>query len=217
MMNNFRTFSTVLAALLLASCGVAGNQGGNSSGNEAQPMTYTSLTGLKIGGQFSLSDQDGKIRSWDDFAGSYRLVYFGYSFCPDVCPLDLQQIMQGYAAFAKADPVRAAKVQPIFITLDPERDTPTVVKTYVAAFSPKLIGLTGSSQQIEAVAKSFAVAFSKEEEATKGQYIVAHSRTPYLFGPDGAPIALVPVDDPTTPKQEGKAPEVTAFLDAMVR
>src|SRR3546814_13883852 len=82
------------------------------------------------------------------------MLYFGYSYCPDVCPLDLQKLMQGYRLFEKQDPARAAKVQPIFITIDPQRDTPQVLKNYVSAFHTKLIGLTGTPNEIAKVAKS---------------------------------------------------------------
>ena len=106
------------------------------------------LEGARIGGPFTLTDQNGRKVSDTSFPGKYKLIYFGYTFCPDVCPVDLQLIGRGLAAFEKSDPARAAKVQPIFITTDPERDTPPVLKEYVAAFHPRLIGLTGTPQQI---------------------------------------------------------------------
>src|SRR3546814_8872622 len=100
------------------------------------------------------SDLDGRKVSYSDFDGKYRMLYFGYSYCPDVCPLDLQKLMQGYRLFEKQDPARAAKVQPIFITIDPQRDTPQVLKNYVSAFHPKLIGLTGTPDEIAKDRKS---------------------------------------------------------------
>jgi protein SCO1/2 len=215
MMNSMRIFVTVAVASVLAACGPVAQQGENLSG-PAQDQS-TSIEGLKIGGPFTLTDQDGKGRTWDEFKGHYRLVYFGYTYCPDVCPLDLQQIMQGYAAFAKKDPPRAAKVQPIFITIDPERDTPEALKPFVSAFSPRLVGLTGTVEQVAAVAKQFAVVFSKEQGKDPKQYLVAHSRTPYLFGPQGEPIALVPVDNPATPEKEGKPQEILTFLESRIR
>lgn len=199
---------------LLAAC----NMGAGGNASSEMEGTRGDLAGARIGAPFTLTNQDGKKVRWEDFKGKYRLVYFGYSYCPDVCPLDLQHIMQGFSQFEKADAARAAKVQPIFISVDPERDTPAVLKTYVAAFHPKLIGLTGTPDEIAKVAKDFVVIFTKEKAQGSSGYLVSHSRTPYLFGPDGQPVALVPVDDPgTADKQEGTADEVRAFLEKWVK
>lgn len=213
-MNKALTLLIPPLAMLLAACNMgAGNQA--SSGTESAPGD---LHGARIGAPFTLTDQDGKKVRWEDFKGKYRLVYFGYTYCPDVCPVDLQRIMQAFTRFEKADPKLAAKVQPIFISLDPERDTPKVLKTYVAAFHPRLIGLTGSKEEIAKVAKDFVVIYSKEEVKGAGDYLVSHSRTPYLFGPDGQPVALVPVDDPgTADKDEGAPEEVLASLQKWVK
>jgi protein SCO1 len=175
------------------------------------------LAGASIGGPFTLIDQDGAKKSWSDFDGRYRLLYFGYSYCPDVCPVDLQRIAQGFRLFEKRSPERAARVQPIFITLDPERDTPPVVKAYVSAFHPRLIGLTGTAEQIADVAKAFVVVYQKEKTQGASDYLVSHTRTPYLFGPKGEPIALMPVDDPTTEAQEGTPEEIARTLDRWVK
>lgn len=197
------------AALALGGCGPSASGPAHEQGN---------LAGAKIGGSFTLTDQDGRKRRWEDFSGQYRLVYFGYSFCPDVCPVDLQRIAQGFRQFEKQAPDRAAKVQPIFITLDPERDTPASLKNYVSAFHPRLIGLTGTPEEIAEVAKAFVVVYMKEKPKGSTDYLVSHSRTPYLFGPDGAPIALVPVDDPATPDaDEGSGEEVAKMLDRWVK
>ena len=199
---------------VLAAC----NMGAGGNASSEMEGTRGDLAGARIGAPFTLTDQDGKKVRWDDFKGKYRLVYFGYSYCPDVCPLDLQHITQGFSQFEKADAERAAKVQPIFISVDPERDTPAVLKTYVAAFHPKLIGLTGTPEEIAKVAKDFVVIANKEKAEGAGDYLVSHSRTPYLFGPDGQPVALVPVDDPgTADKQEGTADDVRAFLEKWVK
>ena len=199
---------------LLAACNM-GSGGNASMGSDSAPGD---LAGARIGAPFTLTDQNGEKRSWADFKGRYRLVYFGYTYCPDVCPVDLQRIMQAFARFEKADPARAAKVQPIFISVDPARDTPPVLKTYVAAFHPRLIGLTGSEQEIAKVAKDFVVIYNREDSKGASDYLVSHSRTPYLFGPDGGPVALVPVDDPGTPdKDEGDPAAVLAFLEKWVK
>ena len=119
----------------------------------SQPAGEPPLAGARIGGPFTLTDQNGRQVSDTAFAGKYRMVYFGYTFCPDVCPTALQHLMQGLKAFTADAPAEAAKIQPIFITVDPARDTPAVMKQYVAAFDPRLIGLTGSEAEIAAVAK----------------------------------------------------------------
>ena len=152
------------------------------------------LEGASIGGTFTLTNQDGGRTSDRDFAGRYRLIYFGYTYCPDVCPVDLQQLAQGLRRFEKQDPARGAKVQPIFITVDPARDTPNVLKQYVAAFHPRLIGLTGSPEQIKDVAKRYGIFFAKHEVEGSSDYLMDHSRMAVLFGPDGKPIAIIPHD-----------------------
>lgn len=188
----FRALSAPLLLLMglsfaLLSCGSP-----TSQSTEEPP-----LAGATIGGPFTLTDKDGRRVSWNDFAGRYRVVYFGYSFCPDACPLDLQKMMLGFALFEKRAPDLARQVQPIFITIDPQRDTPEVVGQYAAAFSPRLLGLTGSPAEIDAAAKKFAVYHAKGKE-TPGGYLMDHSRVAYLMGRKGEPIAMLPVD--RTPK-----------------
>jgi protein SCO1/2 len=122
------------------------------------------------------------------------MVYFGYTYCPDVCPLDVQHLMQGYARFKEADPELAAQVRPIFISIDPARDTPAKVAEFAAAFSSDLLGLTGTPEQVDRAAKAFAVYYQKGEDAGGGSYLMDHSRAAYLMGRKGEPIALLPVE-----------------------
>ena len=171
----------LLLALLLAAC---------SSGGEDSPP----LQGAKLGGAFTLTNQDGRQTTDKDFEGRHRLVYFGFTYCPDVCPVDLQTIGQAMRRLEKSDPALAERVQPIFISVDPERDTPAVLKQYVSAFHPRLIGLTGTSEQVADVAKKHGIFFQKEDESGSGDYMVNHSRMALLFGPKGEPIAIVPHD-----------------------
>jgi len=169
-------------ALTLAACGGA-----------PQPAERPPLEGAAIGGPFTLSDQTGKAVRWSDFAGRYRIVYFGYTFCPDVCPLDVQAMMQGYNQFAKGHAELAQDVQPIFITIDPARDTPPRVGEFAAAFSPRLVALTGTDQQVAQAAKAFAVYYAKAKE-TPGGYLMDHTRIAYLMDRQGKPLAMLPVD-----------------------
>ncbi len=154
------------------------------------------LEGVAIGGPFSLIDDHGRRFTDRDLRGHYVLIYFGYSYCPDACPTDLLVMAQGLKLFAAQDPARAAKILPVFVTVDPARDTPEVLRHYVAAFHPHMIGLTGPAPAIEAVKKSYGIYAEAEPKTATGGYLVGHSRTDYLFGPDGKPIAVItPADD----------------------
>ncbi|HEX4848491.1 MAG TPA: SCO family protein [Novosphingobium sp.] len=176
-----------LATLTLAAC--------LPSGKDAEPpaITGASIEGSTIGGPFTLYDKDGKPRTWDSFKGKYRIVYFGYTFCPDACPMDVSVMIQGFTKFAKDHPDLAAQVQPIFITVDPARDTPARVGEFTAAFSPSLLGLTGSPAEVEVAVKAFKVASARGAD-TPGGYLMDHSRMAYLMGRNGEPIAALPVD-----------------------
>ncbi|GAC1612648.1 MAG: SCO family protein [Novosphingobium sp.] len=158
------------------------------------PAEEPPLAGATIGGDFTLTDKSGKTVHFNDFAGKWRIVYFGYSFCPDVCPLDLQHLMQGYHAFAKASPALARDVQPIFVTIDPERDTPQKIGEYTANFGPELLGLTGTPAQIAAAASTWKVYYARHESKTPGSYLMDHSRAAYLMDRAGKPIALLASD-----------------------
>ena len=153
------------------------------------------LYGATIGGEFELTGTDGETVRWSDFNGQYRIVYFGYAYCPDACPTDVQRTMQGFTQFERAAPERAAKVQPIFISVDPERDTAEVVDEFTNAFSERLIGLTGTEEQIAEAANAFGVYYVKFEPNESGAYLMDHSRIAFLFGPDGEPITMLPHDE----------------------
>lgn len=176
------TAACVAATLSLASC------------HRAPPETAP-LAGASIGGPFTLTDQDGQPYSSTALAGRYPIIYFGYTFCPDACPTDMQVLGKAMRQLDASDPATSAKIQPIFITVDPARDTPAALKQFVAAFYPRLIGLTGSDAQIAAVAKEYAVPYRKQPapEGVSG-YLMDHPRIAILLGPDGKPIALLPVD-----------------------
>jgi protein SCO1/2 len=205
-MNSRRlSFRAVLVGLLLL-CGIGGLVLWTlrSAAPPAGP-----LAGAQIGGAFDLIDQDGRPVTDQSYAGKYKLVYFGYTFCPDVCPLDVQKIATALRSFEKSDPGRAAKVQPIFITVDPERDTPPVLKTFVAAFHPRLVGLGGTVAQVDAAKRAYKVYATKAGPAGAVDYLVDHSAMVYLIGPDGAPISFA--------DRSATAAQIARDLDIYVR
>ena len=189
----------LLLALLFASL-----LGGCQRQAESPP-----LEGASIGGPFALTSHEGRRVTDADFAGRYRIVYFGFSFCPDVCPTDLQAIGAGLRRFEAIDAERAARVQPLFVTVDPARDSPQALAAYVANFHPRLIGLTGTEREIAAAAREHAVYYERGEPDPQGNYTVNHSRTAVLFGPEGEPIVALPTDR--------GAEAVAAELDRWVR
>ena len=171
-----------LALLTLAAC-------------QPKPADRPPLEGAAIGGPFKLTDQDGKPFASDALAGKYRIVYFGYTFCPDACPTDMAVLGKAMRTLDQKDAAKSAKIQPIFITVDPARDTPAALRQFIGAFYPRLIGLTGSEPQIAAVAKEYAISYRKQPAAEGASgYLMDHPRIAILFGPDGKPIALLPVD-----------------------
>ena len=138
-----------------------------------------------LGGPFRLIDQDGRVRRDRDFRGRYVLLYFGYTHCPDVCPTTLQDMAN---ALTKLGP-KGRRIVPVFITVDPERDTPAVLKTYVGAFGTRFVGLTGKLPDIAHVAHAYRVYFAKHP-LEGGDYAVDHSSVLYLLGPDGKLVTV---------------------------
>jgi protein SCO1/2 len=155
--------------------------------------------GKPIGGPFMLTNQNGKTVTDKDFLGKYLLVYFGYTYCPDMCPTGLQSIAASLDALGKD----ADKVQPLFITIDPARDTPAKLKEYVATFHPRIIGLTGTADQIATAAKSYQVYYAKGEMVDDKDYVMDHSSLIYLMDKDGKFISVF--DEEVDPVQLAKA------------
>lgn len=180
MMNRILGSLAALALLSLSACG----------GPPARPP----LEGAAMGGDFALTSDAGKPVTSSDFNGKYRLVYFGYTFCPNVCPTDMSALMQGFSAFEKQDGAAAAKVQPLFFTVDPARDTPEALAVFVKAFHPRLIGLTGSAEEIARVVKAYGGFAQAGEKRPDGGYDFDHTRNAVLYGPDGKPIAIIAHD-----------------------
>jgi protein SCO1 len=150
------------------------------------PRVVTTGTAL-IGGPFTLIGHDGKPVTDQAFRGKYMLVFFGFTHCPDICPAELQVMS---AALDELGP-KANEIIPIFITLDPERDTPQAVTEYVRNFGQRFVGLTGSPEQVAAAAKAYRVIYSKfqEEGAKPDNYTIDHVALVYLMGKDGEYLA----------------------------
>jgi protein SCO1/2 len=164
------------------------------------PQVQTSGKAL-IGGPFTLVDQSGKTVTDKDFHGRYMLVFFGFTHCPDVCPAELQVMAD---ALGQLGP-KAAEIVPVFITLDPERDTPEAVGAYVKNFGSNFVGLTGSPDAIAAAAKAYRVSFSKfEYKDNNGQsgYSIDHSTLLYLMDKNGEYITHFSYGTPATKMAE---------------
>ena len=155
------------------------------------PVWLTQGGGPTIGGPFKLVNGEGRPVTDRDFRGHYLLVYFGYTFCPDVCPTTLNQMAEALDTLGP----KADQVQPLFITVDPKRDTPQVVGQYVAAFTPRLVGLTGTPEEIAKVAREYpGLLRDPPDRRHARRYTVDHSSILYLMSPSGAFIAPIRAD-----------------------
>lgn len=152
------------------------------------PVQQT-VSPASIGGPFLLTDQNGVLRSDRDFRGRFVLLYFGYTWCPDVCPTTLQHISDALTKLG----AKSARIVPVFVTVDPERDSPAVLKKYVSAFGPQFVGLTGNAAAIARVAHAYRVYFAKQP-GQGGSYSVTHSSTIYLVGPAGKLVTFYDAD-----------------------
>ena len=159
-----------------------------------------------VGGPFTLVNHLGETVTEQDFRGRYMLLYFGFTFCPDVCPTELGVM----AAAVKALGEDGERVTPVLITIDPERDTPDVMARYVALFHPRLVGLTGTPEQVDAAAKAWHVYYAKvEDESVSEDYTMDHSSIVFLMGPEGEYLKLF---RPQTPPDE-MAREIARHLN----
>lgn len=150
-------------------------------------------TGISIGGPFELVNHLGETVTHEEFYGKYMLIYFGFTFCPDTCPIALETMSVALDQMGK----KGERVRPVFISVDPERDTPEAVKDYIAYFRDDFIGLTGSLEQVEAVAQAYRVFFTKDEAtANPDDYLVNHTSIIYLMDPEGEYISHFTHNDP---------------------
>ncbi|CAA9260432.1 MAG: Cytochrome oxidase biogenesis protein Sco1/SenC/PrrC, thiol-disulfide reductase involved in Cu(I) insertion into CoxII Cu(A) center [uncultured Craurococcus sp.] len=172
--------------------------GGASGGGDAGPVSAGGVqlpTGLALGGSFSLVNQEGKPVTERDFGGGWMLIYFGYTFCPDVCPTELGTLA---AAIDQLGPA-GAKVVPVFITVDPQRDTPAHLADYVSRFHPRMQGLTGTPEQVAEAARRYRVYYAKAQRPEMTDYLMDHSSFIYLVGPDAKVRSLFrPEQSPET-------------------
>lgn len=174
-----RLLLVVLAGFLIGAIGGAAVL--LTKGAPAPPVETTGKA--LIGGHFALIDQTGKPITDRDFRGRYLLVFFGFTHCPDICPTELQVMA---AALEALSPQERKEIVPVFITLDPERDTPEVMAAYVKNFGQDFVGLTGSAESISAVAKAYRIAYSKfQQDKTSGDYTIDHSSLVYLMDKNG--------------------------------
>jgi len=137
-----------------------------------------------LGGEWKLTRLDGTQGGSEDLRGDFALLYFGFTHCPDICPEEIEKAVKVVDAIDGNEKI-GRKLIPVFITIDPERDTADIVKSYIAEFSPKMVGYVGSPEEVKEASRKFRVYFSKGPEDEDGDYIVDHSIIMYLIGPDG--------------------------------
>ncbi len=168
--------SATLAAPLLAGCEKPGSSGGSSASFRA-----VDITGAEYARQLSLQDPDGKTRTLADFKGKVTVVFFGYTQCPDVCPTTMAELAQ----VKKTLGADGERVQGVFVTIDPERDTPELLKAYMGSFDPSFVALRGTPDQTAATAKEFKVFYAKVPGKTEGSYTMDHTAGSYVFDTSG--------------------------------
>ena len=173
-------------ALLLAGC---------SPSQEAVHFNATDITGADWGRDFHLTDSSGKPRSLTDFKGKVVMLFFGYTQCPDVCPTTMTRFGQVVKLLGQD----AVRVKVLFVTLDPERDTPELLTQYTTAFNPDFLALTGSPETIAATAKDFKVFYQKQPGSAPGRYTIDHTAANYVF--DAAGRLRLFIRDGETPAQ----------------
>lgn len=144
---------------------------------------------IRIGGPFELVDQYGAARTNADFRGALMLVYFGFTHCPDACPTALSTIVESLGAVAQADAAPALRVVPVFISVDPERDTPEVLRDYAAQFDPGLVAMTGTPDALAEAGRAYGVFAAKVPVGGAIGYTIDHTRFIYLMGADGKYVA----------------------------
>jgi protein SCO1/2 len=164
----------LLCTVLIAICGII-----------AFPLTTCAQQTSTIGGGFSLTDGAGRMVTENDFHGRFLLVFFGYTDCPDVCPVTMNKIARAFQLMGS----QAAQTQPLFITVDPTHDTPALVGKYAALFSSAIIGLSGTSRQVEHVEREYHVYVGPRDPKTGA---IDHTAILYVMSPDGSFLSALP-------------------------
>jgi protein SCO1/2 len=172
---SLRFLTTLALATALLGCDQLG------SPPAAQQFKGVDITGAEYARTLSLPDQNGKARTLDDFKGKVTVVFFGYTQCPDVCPTTMAELAQVKKALGKD----GERVQGVFITVDPERDTPEALKAYMASFDPSFVALRGTPDETKATAKEFKVFYAKVPGKVEGSYTMDHTAGSYVIDPKG--------------------------------
>lgn len=205
---SLRPFAWGLAAGLLLAAGAGRAEAADTGPPGAQDPETPAVTirpMVEIGGPFELVTHTGETVTDADFRGKYLLVFFGYTYCPDVCPTTLQTVAQALDELGdEADAVAA-----LFISTDPDRDTPEVLADYVRLFHPRIVGLTGTPEQVARAARAYRVSYAKVKTSGSDGYLMSHSVFIYLMGPDGNLVAIFWPD--TDPKEMADA--IRAFQE----
>jgi protein SCO1/2 len=173
--------AAAVMAMPLAGCEKQG--AGSSQGPSGASASFrgTDITGADYGNGLSLPDHNGQVRTMKDFKGKVTVVFFGFTQCPDVCPSTMAELAQ----VKKALGPDGDRLQGVFITVDPERDTPELLKSYMSGFDPSFVALRGTLEQTAATAKAFKVFFSKTKGTSEGSYGIDHTAGSYVFDADG--------------------------------
>ncbi len=181
----FSVLGLVVAAAVVWWQGDSAPPAGHAvAGHEPTPIVASTA----VGGPFELVDHTGRTVTDKDFRGRHLLVYFGFTYCPDICPTELALIASAVDRLGEA----ADEVVPVFITVDPERDTPEAVAGYVELFHPRMVGLTGTPEQVARAAEAYRVYYARAETEGATEYLMDHSSFTYLMGPDGENLAVFP-------------------------
>lgn len=176
-MNPNRRLCLLALAALITGC----DKPGAGSGGSAASFRAVDITGAEYARSLSLQDQEGKARTLADFKGKVTVVFFGYTQCPDVCPTTMAELAQ----VKKSLGADGERIQGVFVSVDPERDTPELLKAYMGSFDPSFVALRGTAEQTAATAKEFKVFYAKVPGKTEGSYTVDHTAGSYVFDAAG--------------------------------